>query len=427
MKFSMKRWQDESGATLVVVAVSLFALFGITMLAVDGGSLFTTRRSLVTDTDASALAAARYLNNSPTDCLLASNPATETASASFGEAETVLQANDGRNDLVPDNFEVEPISGGDCSAGKVRVASTITSQVFFSGLFGFDGFEVFSSSSAVFGHYNEMKGLRPVGICRYDGHFAEWEAAVALDPDHPEEQVENVALDPLTHLDPKPAGALYPVHRVEFRDPALGGDCGGDDTAGNWGWMDYDGGGSGVEDPDCKGGGGGGSKDLACRIDHGYAGSVGTVDCDETEPGADDPCPAEAGAKNSAKDNLDNITCDEGQQTKQVLDGTDTSCSVIWILVYEEVTVKTSGGGKTLLYHPYAFLRVILRDWSDGVLLGNPAAEDYFDFEFVGWLEGPSSISGRLGRDTTGLGLLPKAVQLCGGNYGGTIDENCDF
>lgn len=422
MRWLRRTRDDESGATLVVVAITLLGLFGISMLAVDGGSLFTTKRSLVTDTDASALAAARYLSNAPTDCVLASDPLSKESSATYAEALTVLEENDTRTG-EPFEFEVDPIAAGDCTAGKVRVADTIESPVFFSGLFGFSGFDVYSSSSAIFGHFREMKGLRPFGICDKDEHFAEWLGAVAANPDHPEDELP-ASTSPgelLGHPNGTYPGAAYWVHRIEFRDPTLGGSCGTDKDAGNWGWMDFDGGGSESAPNSCKkGGGSGGADDLKCRIDIGYEGYVGTDDCDHTESG-DNPCPAEAGAKNTVKTNLKGITCSTGATADLIRDKADC---VIWILVYDDVTVKTSGGGKTLQYHPMAFLQVILRGWSDGVLVGNPKAEDYFDFEFIGY-DPVGPIDGKLGRDTTGLGLLPKGTQLCGGNYGGTIDENC--
>jgi Flp pilus assembly protein TadG len=50
---------DESGATLIIVVLSLFALFGMTVLVVDVGSVLFVRRALVNSADAAALAAAQ--------------------------------------------------------------------------------------------------------------------------------------------------------------------------------------------------------------------------------------------------------------------------------------------------------------------------------------------------------------------------------
>jgi hypothetical protein len=61
MRRQVPRWtrRDESGATLVIVTLSLLAIFGVMILVVDVGSLLYTRRALVTGSDAAALAAAQ--------------------------------------------------------------------------------------------------------------------------------------------------------------------------------------------------------------------------------------------------------------------------------------------------------------------------------------------------------------------------------
>ena len=50
---------DQGGATLIIVTLSLLALFGMMVLVVDVGSLLFTRRALVNAADAAALAAAQ--------------------------------------------------------------------------------------------------------------------------------------------------------------------------------------------------------------------------------------------------------------------------------------------------------------------------------------------------------------------------------
>jgi Flp pilus assembly protein TadG len=49
----------EDGAVLVIVALSLLAMFGMMVLVVDVGSLLYARRALVNAADAAALAAAQ--------------------------------------------------------------------------------------------------------------------------------------------------------------------------------------------------------------------------------------------------------------------------------------------------------------------------------------------------------------------------------
>jgi hypothetical protein len=55
----MNSFGDESGATLVIVALSLIAMLGMTVLVVDVGGLLTLRRRMVTAADSAALAAAQ--------------------------------------------------------------------------------------------------------------------------------------------------------------------------------------------------------------------------------------------------------------------------------------------------------------------------------------------------------------------------------
>ncbi|MGZ4153612.1 MAG: pilus assembly protein TadG-related protein [Actinomycetota bacterium] len=51
--------RDEGGAVLVIVALSLIALFAMAVLSVDVGGLYAARRSMVNGADAAALAAAQ--------------------------------------------------------------------------------------------------------------------------------------------------------------------------------------------------------------------------------------------------------------------------------------------------------------------------------------------------------------------------------
>ena len=52
-------FSDESGVTIVIVALALLALCGMLVLVVDVGGLLTLRRQMVTAADSAALAAAQ--------------------------------------------------------------------------------------------------------------------------------------------------------------------------------------------------------------------------------------------------------------------------------------------------------------------------------------------------------------------------------
>jgi Flp pilus assembly protein TadG len=51
--------KDEGGAVLVIVALSLIALFAMAVISIDVGGVYAARRSMVNAADAAALAAAQ--------------------------------------------------------------------------------------------------------------------------------------------------------------------------------------------------------------------------------------------------------------------------------------------------------------------------------------------------------------------------------
>src|SRR6266542_385487 len=55
--------EDERGATLVIVVLSIVAILGMVVLTVDVGGLLLRRRSLVNGADAAALAAGQTCLN----------------------------------------------------------------------------------------------------------------------------------------------------------------------------------------------------------------------------------------------------------------------------------------------------------------------------------------------------------------------------
>jgi hypothetical protein len=402
---------DERGVSAVIVGISLVALFGAAVLAVDSGSLWSARRNLITDTDAAVLAAARYMLANPGAACEA--VARGENSAAGNEAKTVLAANDAKSTMKL--FQVFPYNG-DCAsgAGRVRVDGEHKSAPIFAGMFGFKARNVFSSSTSQYGPLSGGNGVRPIAICQQDPHWREWIAAGG-NPNNPTYAALNGTDDPATTKFEKPdegvwdAGVDHPnyasvlrvsahtVHRVSFKKTSDGA-C-GFDAPGNWGWLDFD--------PH-----GGGSSDLRDRLIDGYnrTVSLGTRDpgdenCDPTQPGYDN-CGPETGDMASSKAALDKLICT-----------TDTaSCLKFPIVIFD--TMKPRGGSNTD-FHPIAFLGVILRGYNK--ITGGPnAAKGYFDFEFVdAMFEG--DVVGAPVQDAT-----LKGVNLCGGNYGAQIDLNCN-
>ena len=56
--------RDESGAVLVIVAISMVALLGFTALVIDGGRLYTEKSKLQKAMDAAVLAGAQGIRTS---------------------------------------------------------------------------------------------------------------------------------------------------------------------------------------------------------------------------------------------------------------------------------------------------------------------------------------------------------------------------
>lgn len=114
----------ESGATLVIVTLSLLALFGMMVLVVDVGSLLFTRRGLVNAADAAALAAAQ-------SCGQAEGQGVATVQAEFYTAanQSGAQLVDGYPDYWP---------SCDNPWGFVTVQVTTEKPLYFAPVLGLD-------------------------------------------------------------------------------------------------------------------------------------------------------------------------------------------------------------------------------------------------------------------------------------------------
>ena len=115
---------DESGAVLVILALSLLALFGMMVLVVDVGSLLFARRAMVNAADAAALAAAQ----------------------SCGQKEGMGEANAQATYYAVANESGAAVATGfpqyfpscDSPAGLVKVRVTSDQPLFFAPVLGAD-------------------------------------------------------------------------------------------------------------------------------------------------------------------------------------------------------------------------------------------------------------------------------------------------
>lgn len=254
------RWHStdqDDGAVAVIVALCLLLLFGAGAIAIDLGSAWETKRDLVVDTDAAALAGARSLMDG--DC----EDALETA-------EDFLEINAG---LSPGTVSL--VDGTDffCSelAGTVRVDLTDEAQMTLAGAIGTDQINVYSSTTAALTEVAGGPGLRPLAACLFDDDIQDWLAG------------------------------SNPGNRYKFMlngSPAT--DCGG--APGNWGFACFDPS-EPINDDDGPSGCGNaagndvsGNKILAKMLRYGYSGTVDLGDspadlsppADLSDPGTTD-------------------------------------------------------------------------------------------------------------------------------------------
>lgn len=251
--------RDERGATAVVVGVSLVALVGALMLSVDAGNMWAARRTIITGTDATALAEARtaWVKGSPAAC---------------GASWTgTLESNAG-TDVEPIACAVQPLTPG---SALVRVEARKPYDVWFGGIFGIGDGAAYSMSAAKFAFLHTAASLRPIGVCVNDPHVANELGLVAAD----------------TGFHPAPG-----VHRIFFTKSAPT-DC-GEGSPGNWGWQNFNGGSLS-------------NAELVSWLRGGYGSEVGIGDCDaDGTPG--DRCPGDAGSSGGSVQNaLQKLVDDE--------------------------------------------------------------------------------------------------------------------
>lgn len=429
VKSVRERLDGEKGASSIVVAVCLFAIFGAMMLTLDAGSLWSTRRQIITGTDAAALHAARFFNTG------AGNPcsSTDIATAEAGATDVMVQnhprALHNATD-TPAGFEVtlaDPFlcATGTYHPGKVRFDGRLQAQGFFSQVFGFGNTSALSSSTAAWGYIQSIgEGLRPIAVCdktdqymiwsdffwgnidqaTYNSYFGIDEGSADLNAIRFPATSDNFVRGDSPHNPNKNKAYRTPdgtdghrtIHRITMPEARCGA------SPGNRVWVDFE----DVEDGTV------GASALASQILYGYKGEVSLSphDCNPsngTTPTED--CGAASGNRSSLENELGKITCDRNTAAM--------SCPYIFpVLVVDEVT---QDGGANAHYVQVAFLFVVLRGFGD---IENHDAAVQFDFEFV-----DVQTSGQVGAaPPSGSHPFQTGIQLCGADHDSQPDR-CPF
>ena len=142
-RFSLARLRDEEqGAVLMMVAISLIVLIGMAVLTFDLGRGVAIKRNMVNAADAGALAAAR-------ECGLAHGEGSAMAAA----GELVADNNDA---ATVTGLQIDPDPAVCSGAGNpdpdgkntVTVTVSVPQEYFFAQIFGFDGGTVVASATA---------------------------------------------------------------------------------------------------------------------------------------------------------------------------------------------------------------------------------------------------------------------------------------
>lgn len=165
----------ERGVTLAFVALSMAVIIGIAALVIDLGAGRLARRSLVTATDAAALAAAQEYALGGDPCPVGSaqpgaiiNPASVAASV----AGDYLLKNYPDATLVAPCAKTNVIYDRLAPAGTVEVGGQITIRAqdridtsFAPAIGGADSIGTSAASSAHWGPPSAISQLRPLGLC----------------------------------------------------------------------------------------------------------------------------------------------------------------------------------------------------------------------------------------------------------------------
>jgi len=156
-RFSLARLRDEEqGAVLMMVAISLIVLIGMAVLTFDLGRGVAIKRNMVNAADAGALAAAR-------ECGLAHGEASAMAAA--GEL-----AADNNDAATVTGLQIDPDPAVCSGAGNpdpdgkntVTVTVTVPQEYFFAQIFGFNSGTVVASATAMW--TSQMSGPAPLKL-----------------------------------------------------------------------------------------------------------------------------------------------------------------------------------------------------------------------------------------------------------------------
>ena len=148
---------DESGVTMIIVALCLVALIGMIVLVVDVGGLLWNRRAMVNASDAAALSAAK-------SCVL---PASIDPQSAEQAADALAAQNSTGADMAPNNI-LQSLGCDTADTGYVTVQYGANQQLFFAGIFGAGQGRVTTQATAIWG---PAGAANPMPVVIYEQSF----------------------------------------------------------------------------------------------------------------------------------------------------------------------------------------------------------------------------------------------------------------
>ncbi len=143
---------DERGQVIVITALLIVFLVGMTALAVDVGSMYQERRHLQNTADSAALAGAQDLPEEPGEAVQTAIAYAALNGVTITESDVVLS-----NTYLP--------SGSPFEFDTIRVIPTsVEAQLFFAKVLNIDSVTITAAATAVAGNPKSMNGLMPWAI-----------------------------------------------------------------------------------------------------------------------------------------------------------------------------------------------------------------------------------------------------------------------
>lgn len=161
-KHSPRQHQPESGSIIVLVAVSMVALFGFAALSIDLAHVYQQQRDMQSATDAAALAAAALLTNSSPDPVSIASVATVIAQTNGVSSAEITASNYGGIQVG----QWDPSAGGFTSNATpynaVLVPAKRTVGLLFGPVVGFGAMTPAVHSVAMLSHPNQVYNPVPL-------------------------------------------------------------------------------------------------------------------------------------------------------------------------------------------------------------------------------------------------------------------------